>query len=54
MGKLSITVTMVLQKFPGEYFQRRIPPPVPSRATDQAAPTGLHHSDTTVDVRAEF
>lgn len=38
----------------GEYIQRRFPPPVPSRATDQATQTGLHHSDTFMDVRAEF
>lgn len=40
--------------FAGEHIQRRFPPPVPSRATDQAAPTGLYHSDTPLDIRAEF
>lgn len=41
-------------KFLGEHVQRRFPAPVPSRATDQAAQTGIHHSDTTLDIRAEF
>lgn len=38
----------------GEYIQRRFPSPVPSRTTDQAAPTGIHYSDTALDIRAEF
>lgn len=38
----------------GEHVQRWFPPPVSSRATDQAAQTGLHHSDTALDFRAEF
>lgn len=40
--------------FVGEYIQRRFPSPVPSRTTDQAAPTGIHYSDTALDIRAEF
>lgn len=38
----------------GEHIQRRFSTPVPSRATDQAAPTGLYYSDTALDICAEF
>lgn len=50
----ALSVLLMLISLAGEYFQRRFPPPVPSRATDQATQTGLHHSDTVVDVCAEF
>lgn len=40
--------------FAGEHIQRRFPTPFPSRATDQAAPTRIHYSDTSLDIRAEF
>ncbi|CAG9783214.1 unnamed protein product [Diatraea saccharalis] len=43
-----------ISKALGEHVQRWFPPPVPGRATDQAAQTGLHHSDTPLDLRAEF
>lgn len=43
-----------IKNISGEHIQRWFPPPLSSRATDQAASTGLHYSNTTLDVRAEF
>lgn len=38
----------------GELIQRWFPSPFSSRATDQAASTGLYNSNTSLDIRAEF
>lgn len=50
----SIEVVVTFIYSAGKHVQRRFPSPVSSRATDQAAPTGLYNSDTTLDICAEF